>query len=295
MMTERTKSMSYTQKRIAEVDKKNAELVSKFSKLQNILNDALSQDAYIDLDSRKKSARIIPFKNKPKLENYLPSSRSGLDNLPSSERREYVQLCAEGEKRYLQDKTKFETRIKSWRKKVNKRNQRNVDLKQDFANGKPGTVKRYFNRVLHASDYPSSFPKNYLLKYESGSRPLSVEYELPYINVVPEVKDYRYDKELDAITQTALPQSERAQLGASVFAQIVLRTIHEIFQADRTEMVDTILFNGCVKAPDSNTGRLVRFYLTSFSITRRQFLDINLHLVDPVECLTDLNMNFSAN
>ncbi|MCY3857496.1 MAG: hypothetical protein OXG25_01165, partial [Gammaproteobacteria bacterium] len=46
----------------------------------------------------------------------------------------------------------------------------------------------------------------------------------------------------------------RTQLTECVIAQIALRTIHEIFQADRTEKVDLIWFKGYVKVTDQITG-----------------------------------------
>ena len=307
-MSQRTSSSTYKQqqreyeqKRIAHVDKQNAELESEISKLQNIRRDALSRDTYIDLDGRKKSPRIVPFEQKrPKRENYLPSSPSGLGKMLPWKKREYEQLYFEGERKYKgaernyqKAKTDHDVRMNILRDNAFEHNQKIEDLKQEFAAGQSRTVEGYFYRVLNASSYPLAFPQKAELTYRTGSRQLAIEYDLPTFKAMPEVKAYRYVKVRDEVTQADLPQSQRKQLYTSVLAQIPLRTIHEIYKADRTEKVDTIIFNGYVKTIDPRTGKPGQFCLVAVSTTRHQFLDLNLELVDPQECIKGLNGRLS--
>ena len=179
------------------------------------------------------------------------------------------------------------------REKAFEHNRKIEDLKEKFAAGQPETVERYFYRVLNASSYPPTFPQKAEFSYRSGSRQLAIEYDLPTFQAMPEVKAYRYVKSRDETTQTPMPQTQRKQLYASVLAQIPLRIIHEIYTADRTEKVDTIIFNGYVKTIDPSTGKPGQFCLVAVSTTRQQFLDLNLELVDPQECIKGLKGRFS--
>ena len=86
---------------------------------------------------------------------------------------------------------------------------------------------------------------------------LGQQYGLPTIEVVPAVREYRYVKARDEITSSARPVKDvRAQYG-SLVAQVSLRTVHEIFEADRDGFVDTVVFNGVVSTVDPATGRPV--------------------------------------
>ena len=307
-MSQRTSSSVYKQqqreyehKRIAHVDKQNVELETDKSNLQNILKTALSRDTYIDLNSLKRAPRIIIFEQKkPNRENYLPPPPSGLGKMLPWKKSEYEQSYEEGvrrykraEREYQKAKTDHEIRMNSLRDKAFEHNRKIEALKADFVDGKSKAVEGYFYRVLNASSYPSTFPQKADLTYRSGSRQLAIEYDLPTFKSMPQVKAYRYVKSRDAVTQTALPQSQRKQLYSSVVAQIPLRTICEIYKADRTEKVDTIFFNGYVKTIDPSTGKPGQFCLVAASTTRRQFLDLNLELVDPKECIKGLNGRFS--
>lgn len=301
-MTDKTTSSSnpkkrrtYEQKLIDKARNMQEALDLEIYLLQNILNDALSQDTYLDWDSMKRSPLHIPFKDEPKLKDYVPETSGNLDNMPLIWKVYFEQQYGQGKSRYLADKAAYDTRVKSRRENVDRRNRKSEQQKLSFFKGRPRAVKSYFNKVLHASKYPPSFPKQYRLDYMADSRHLIVEYELPSMDIVPAVKEHRYTRKLSIITQTPMARQLRIQLTESVIAQIALRTIHEIFQADRTEKVDLIWFKGYAKVTDQITNKDIRLPVVRINITRRQFLDIDLSSVDPVKYLKDLDRKFSPN
>jgi restriction system protein len=103
---------------------------------------------------------------------------------------------------------------------------------------------QYFALVLEASGYSDDFPQQFRLAFVPESRQLVVEYELPGYDRVPAVAAYTYVKSGDKVTEKARPARERQQLYKSVVAQVTVRTIHELFEADRAGLVETIVFNG---------------------------------------------------
>lgn len=301
-MTDKTISSSNAKKRrtCEQESKVNAsnmqeEFDLEYSALLNILKDALSRDAYLDWDSMKRSPHDIPFKDEPKLKDYVPKTPRDWDNMPPIQEIYGKQQCEHQESEYLADKEDFDTRVKSWRERVNRQNRNIERQKRSFLKGRRRAVKSYFNRVLHASKYPPSFPKQYRLDYTADLRHLFVEYELPGPDIVPAAQEHLYTGKLNKITQTPMARQLRMQLIGSVSAQITLRTIHEIFQADRTEKVDRIWFKGYAKVIDQITNIDMQLPVVSIYTTRRQFLDIDLRSVDPVKYLIGLDSKFSRN
>jgi restriction system protein len=78
-----------------------------------------------------------------------------------------------------------------------------------------------------------------------------------------------------------------------VIAQVTLRTLHELFDADRSGLVDTAVFNGIVSTTDPVTGKPVSPCLVTVRTTRDVFTDLDLAKVDPFACLAHLNASVS--
>ena len=162
-----------------------------------------------------------------------------------------------------------------------------------FAAAEPAAVVDYFGMVLANSVYPDDFPQTYRLAYVPESRQFVVEYELPGLDVIPTVKEYRYVKTRDEVTSTARPAKEIRDRYVSVVTQVTLRTVHELFEADRTRLVDTVVFNGMVNTVDPATGQAQRPCLVTLRTTRDEFTGLNLAQVDPAACLQHLNASVS--
>lgn len=106
-------------------------------------------------------------------------------------------------------------------------------FKDDFHAAKPVAVIQYFALALEASRYPEGFPQHFRLAFVPESRQFVVEYELPAYERIPAVAEYRYVKVVDRVIEKARPPKERQALYKSVVSQVTVRTIHELFDADR--------------------------------------------------------------
>ena len=69
--------------------------------------------------------------------------------------------------------------------------------------------------------------------------------------------------------------------------------MHELFEADQTRHLDTIVFNGYVDTIDSATGQPSKPRLISFRTTRDTFLALDLAQVEALACLKGLNASVS--
>ena len=74
---------------------------------------------------------------------------------------------------------------------------------------------------------------------------------------------------------------------------MTLRTIHELFEADRTSLIDTVVFNGIVETTDPRTGQPIQPCLVTLRTTKDTFMAISLGNVDPGACLQHLNASVS--
>jgi restriction system protein len=164
-----------------------------------------------------------------------------------------------------------------------------------FTAGDPEAVEWFMGRVLDASRFPRGFPRSYQVAYRPENQDVVVEFELPPQQVVPEVRGYRYVKTRDEIEPLPRSQSEIRQRYKRLIACVALRTLHEIFTATPSEVVEAVVFNGRLSTIDRATGKPIRPHLLSVSAERAVFEDLVLAAVEPAACLTRLNALVSAN
>jgi restriction system protein len=113
--------------------------------------------------------------------------------------------------------------------------------------------------------------------------------ELPGVEVIPEIREYSYVRVRDEITAKPRAPREVRQRYASLIAQLVLRTMRDVFEVRPTEIVDEVAVNGHVSTRNKATGQPEHPCLISVSATREQFKDLVLTDLDPSQCLRYLN------
>lgn len=309
----------YTESRIAQVNLQNEELQQTISRLGNLLSEALSVDSFINLRTLKQAYKPLFFnpgqigtpEPPPILETYLPPELTGFQKILPGAKEKHGQEKAKAHERYQMDvaahRTREEARLRRlaeaqalYDRQVAEAKQQlaaqhaEIDtFQQELSAGTPSAIRNYFTMVLSASDFPEGFPQHAKIAYVPESKQLVVEYDLPSFEIVPEVGLYKYVKKTDEISETQRPLTQRKALYSSIVAQITLRTLHELFEADRLKHLDVIVFNGYVDSIDKGTGRPVRTCLITVRTNRDIFTQLDLSKVDPLACLTALNASVS--
>lgn len=177
-----------------------------------------------------------------------------------------------------------------------KRQQRDAEvtaLEESYRTGEPDSVVLYTEMVLSRSDYPSGFPQQFRIAYQLENRQLVIDFELPTIDVVPTVAEFRYVKARRAVEEKARKPAEIKANYRELVAQTALRTLHEVFEADQGNHLDTVVFSGYINKIDETTGQEVKPYLVSLRVTKDAFLAINLARVEPQACLKNLGAQVS--
>lgn len=309
----------YAEARTADAAAANADLQVRLSDLDALLQSTLDVDDHIDLNRFKKPVTVPPFDPgplgrplpEPAWDSFAPVSPTGLGKVLGGERlvqhqtvtarqayqdarerwvaaetRRLRQLAAR-EQVYQESTRRYRARIAAYNAEVDR-------FAAAVAGKDPASVVEYFAMVLGNSVYPDDFPQHFRLAYLPKQRHLLIEYHLPPVEVIPIVKEYRYDRIRDDLAAVPRDEAEVRRRYTGIIAQVALRTIHEVVEADRGGLVARVLFNGIVDTIDRRTGRFVRPCLVSVRTDRETFAAIELRRVDPVACLKHLQAGLSG-
>jgi restriction system protein len=309
----------YVESRMADVDLRNEELQNDVATLQQLLADTLTIDDFLDFDTLKEAAPHPVFapgplanpEPPPNPDAYRPPEPTGLRaRLPGAREKHltkweegrvayeaaaaaYQQREAERQRRLAAAQADHDKTVAELEARLAAQHAEVEQFKAAFQAGTPTAVMQYFALVLEASSYPDDFPQQFRLAFVPESRQLVVEYELPPYDRVPAVAAYTYVKSGDKVNEKARPARERQQLYKSVVAQVTVRTIHELFEADRAGLVETIVFNGHVETINAATGKTERPCLVTVRTTRDAFLDRDFARINAEACLIDLSASLS--
>ncbi len=177
----------------------------------------------------------------------------------------------------------------SRRQGVEQHNAQVNDLEQRVLSKQPEAVEDYFELLVEGSPLPAELPIDVEVAYQVDARKLLLIRELPNVDVIPEAREYTYVKTRDEITAKPRPPKEIKERYARLVAQLVLRTIRDVFEVRPAELVDEVAINAHVSTRNKATGQPERPCLVSVSATRQQFEHLVLTELDPVECLRYFN------
>ncbi|WP_218919485.1 restriction endonuclease [Spirosoma aerolatum] len=182
----------------------------------------------------------------------------------------------------------WEQKKREYEEQQEKANASVDQLQQDYYNKKPAAVIEYCEIVLNNSLYPESFPKSYELDYNPDSGILVVEFALPAVEHMPTLQEVKYNATKQEFKESHLSEAQVTKLYDNVIYQIVLRTIHELFEADKADALTAVNFNGWVNTLDKAIGKRVTTCIVSIQVKKVEFLGIELQHVDPKACFKNL-------
>ena len=317
---ERTQKKEHQESQKALAAERTAEAKAALEALENILAHTLGVSKVIDWESLKDrtdfpepaptlepASKAPPAEPDPK--RYKPDI-TFLDRFLSSRRERKI---ADAARRY-------ESARLAWQKQMKRRaeDQRNREKQLDadvlewkrsrdaFLSGQadsnaavdqqreayeardPGAILDYCDLVLSNSEYPEWMPKEWDLDYNPENGILVVEYSLPSLDQIPRLSEVRYVQSRVDFAVKVLPDAQLRTLYDAVVYQIVLRTVHELLEADTVAALEAVVFNGRVTSVDPRTGHETTACILSLQAPRREFLAINLAHVAPKACFKAL-------
>jgi restriction system protein len=255
---------------------------------------------------------LVRAEQEPVIDDFLPPAPQGFRSLlPGAARkhreqleqadRAFAEACEQHEAREAQRlealnlaRDEFDAKTAEL-EATTRRQHADVDqLEARFRDGDPAAVAEYYAVVLGSMSFPYERPEEESrVAFAPESRQLAIELELPPLEVVPDVREYRYIKSRDEVKPMAVPAAERRRVYASLIAQVALAVLRAAFEADTHDVVETIVLNGHVHTIDPRTGQRIHPCLVTVRATRERFSELNLAHVDPAACLKGLNASIS--
>lgn len=173
-------------------------------------------------------------------------------------------------------------------------NQKLDELIRGLESGVESAVQEYVSIVLANSVYPACFEVEYEFEFDSELHELALSAFVPEPDSVPSTKEFKYVRSKDEITSTDLPKKTRRERYANAIAQVALRTLHEVFESDRSGTISTISLIVTTDAIDPGTGLRTTVPLASVAADRT-FLEFDLANVEPISTIGHLSGLISKN
>jgi restriction system protein len=304
-----------------EADTRTQEAQELLGQISKILHEALKSSHGLNWEKIKRRAPFskpqpeepvyLAFPTEPGLDNpkYHPSltmldrvlqSRAEQKQKASEEyfardhaawEREVEQIKAANQQRYSESLAaieKWNSEAQSYQERLELENAAIDDLQAKYNSSLPDAISNYCELVLSLSEYPDIFEKDFELTYVAQTKILVVDYSLPPPETMPKVKEVKYVKTNKHFVEVNLSASEQENIYDNVLYQMCLKTIYELFDTDLINALEAVVFNGWVKSVDRSTGRVVNACVISVQASKKEFLEINLAMVDPKACFKKL-------
>lgn len=196
---------------------------------------------------------------------------------------------------YQKSMDDFTVKVDEWNKKkeeyVAKQNELNskVDkLKLLYLSDDVSAIIEYCEMVLNKSVLPDIFQKNFELDHNPDTKILIIEYMLPSIENFPRLKEVKYIPSKDEMKESYYNDSYIEKLFDTTVYKLILRILHEEFEADVINAIDAIQFNGWINYLNKATGNHEDACIVSIQVKKSDFRVIDLKNVDPKACFKNL-------
>jgi restriction system protein len=254
------------------------------AELERILLQVVDVDTTIDWESLKNHSGYLEPKPKPP---ELPKP-GFLTQVISSQK-------AKHEKRVKELEAGYQAALAAWEQAkaeyLKARDENNAAIganKLRYLAREPQAVLYYCDLVLSNSEYPDFFPQSYELDYNPENQVLIVDYQLPSLDSIPTLREVTYIQSRDAFTEKHIPDSQLNRLYDNLLYQVALRTVYELYKADKINGLASIVFNGFVHCVDPATGKEITPCILSLQANKSEYEEINLANVEPKACFRKL-------
>lgn len=161
--------------------------------------------------------------------------------------------------------------------------------------GEVEAVQEYVSIVMSNSVYPECFPVAHEFSFEPSTAELRMRALVPPPGAIPTIKAYKYKKSSDEITSTELSQKAQKDRYASAIHQVALRSLHEVFEADRRGLIKEISLEVGTETADPATGQSSYVPFIAVAAERELFVSFDLSAVVPEATLNHLGAAVSKN
>jgi restriction system protein len=190
-------------------------------------------------------------------------------------------------------KEKYEAECAQREKEAAQRNEDLTRFINDLAFDAEYAIEDYISIVLSNSVYPEVFPVVHEHKFDLSTRELTLQVNVPEPTSLPSVKEYRYVKAKDEIAESQHTAKVQKDRYVAAVHQVALRTLHEVFEADRAGKIHSIALTVGVDRLAPATGLPEYVPLALVAADRETFNSFDLAQVVPASTLEHLGAAIS--
>ena len=317
----------------AEVELMNAQVNDVFAELEGLLEATIEVDDYIDLKTLVKSEATAPFDRPeleqpapPPLPPRLPSEPKykeppqpkGIfgkkkklaaaieiateDHAAAHEKWERaVANLRDGHKDDVAKHAENEafrvqalvTEKKRFLSEMEAHNAQVESFITNLSYGDADAIQEYIALVVENSNYPDHFPVAHDFSFDPGTAELTMQVSIPSPSEFPAVKSYKYVKTGDEIRATDLSAAEKKKRYCSAIYQVAIRSLHEVFEADRRDLIQTISLEVGTIEKEPATGKTEFLSFVGVSASNGPFMEFDLSGLVPLATLKHLGAAIS--
>jgi restriction system protein len=161
--------------------------------------------------------------------------------------------------------------------------------------GDPNSVETYIYLVLAESDYPDDLHPDFDLSFDPITRELTLKVRVADPDGIPRVASYRFQKSTGEILEKLQSQKDFKERYQRYVCNVVLRSIHEVLEADRTNVIQSVSASAWVKHFSPGTGKETETVLLNVSTSRSEFGQLDLKRVVALSALEAMGASVSKN
>ncbi len=154
-------------------------------------------------------------------------------------------------------------------------------------------IQEYVGIVLGNSTYPDCFPVDHDYEFDPELKELALTVLVHPPEALPSQKQYKYVRANQEITATSLPKKEQKDRYCNALYQVAVRSLHEVFEADRAGRIQTIALTVATESVDPGTGLVRATPLVAVAAERTSFLTFDLSNIVPLATLKHLGASIS--
>jgi restriction system protein len=162
------------------------------------------------------------------------------------------------------------------------------ELKSKYSASDVSAILEYCEIVLNTSLLPEIIHREFELDYNPENKILIIDYMLPDIESFPNVKEVKYLPSKNELKVSYQNTAFMEKLYDATIYKLILRVLHEEFEADVINAIDAISFNGRVNFLNKATGNREEACIASIQVKKEIFNAVDLRHVDPKACFKNL-------
>jgi len=164
-------------------------------------------------------------------------------------------------------------------------------FRQRFESGEPAAIEEYCAAVFDSSDYPEVIQVSHSVEFDVEASYVVVNVELPSLDEIPAASGYKFVARGNKTAPIRLKKKELANLHSSILDQVVVRTMHEVFEACYTAHVKGAIVVGWTTRVDKATGQDQRKQVRCIASERGTFESYDLSRIEAAACVAKLSEN----